>query len=127
MPTIAQLVRKGREKVESKTKSPALRRCPQQERSMCEGLHNNSEKAELSPEKSCKGKTYECDGSYSIYTRRRAQPSGTLYSYDKRRKSKRPSGCQIPYYQGYSGFHGSYRQKTRKIKIWIQETQINRE
>ena len=34
MPTISQLIRKGREKVTSKTKSPALRGCPQK-RGVC--------------------------------------------------------------------------------------------
>ena len=34
MPTISQLVRKGRYRVESKTKSPALQRCPQR-RGVC--------------------------------------------------------------------------------------------
>ena len=34
MPTISQLVRKGRYRIESKTKSPALQRCPQR-RGVC--------------------------------------------------------------------------------------------
>lgn len=34
MPTISQLVRRGREKVQVKTKSPALQRCPQK-RGVC--------------------------------------------------------------------------------------------
>lgn len=43
MPTIAQLVRSGREKVESKTKSPALRRCPQQ-RGVCVRVYTTTPK-----------------------------------------------------------------------------------
>ncbi len=43
MPTIAQLVRRGREKVESKTKSPALRRCPQQ-RGVCVRVYTTTPK-----------------------------------------------------------------------------------
>jgi len=34
MPTINQLIRKGREKIKSKTKSPALKECPQR-RGVC--------------------------------------------------------------------------------------------
>ncbi|HEY8535544.1 MAG TPA: 30S ribosomal protein S12, partial [Vicinamibacterales bacterium] len=34
MPTINQLVRKGRQKIETKTKSPALQQCPQK-RGVC--------------------------------------------------------------------------------------------
>jgi small subunit ribosomal protein S12 len=43
VPTIAQLVRSGREKVESKTKSPALRRCPQQ-RGVCVRVYTTTPK-----------------------------------------------------------------------------------
>lgn len=43
MPTIAQLVRHGREKVESKTKSPALRGCPQQ-RGVCVRVYTTTPK-----------------------------------------------------------------------------------
>jgi len=43
VPTIAQLVRGGREKVESKTKSPALRRCPQQ-RGVCVRVYTTTPK-----------------------------------------------------------------------------------
>jgi len=43
VPTIAQLVRRGREKVVSKTKSPALRRCPQQ-RGVCVRVYTTTPK-----------------------------------------------------------------------------------
>ncbi len=43
MPTIAQLVRHGREKVESKTQSPALRNCPQQ-RGVCVRVYTTTPK-----------------------------------------------------------------------------------
>jgi small subunit ribosomal protein S12 len=43
MPTIAQLVRKGREKVEEKTKSPALRGCPQK-RGVCTRVYTTTPK-----------------------------------------------------------------------------------
>lgn len=43
MPTIAQLVRNGREKVKTKTKSPALRRCPQK-RGVCVRVYTTTPK-----------------------------------------------------------------------------------
>jgi len=43
VPTIAQLVRQGREKVESKTKSPALGSCPQQ-RGVCVRVYTTTPK-----------------------------------------------------------------------------------
>ncbi len=43
MPTIAQLIKKGREAVKSKTKSPALRRCPQK-RGVCVRVYTTTPK-----------------------------------------------------------------------------------
>ena len=43
MPTISQLVRKGREKVRSKTDSPALRNCPQK-RGVCVRVYTTTPK-----------------------------------------------------------------------------------
>jgi small subunit ribosomal protein S12 len=43
VPTIAQLVRHGRKKVESKTKNPALRGCPQQ-RGVCVRVYTTTPK-----------------------------------------------------------------------------------
>ncbi|MBI3592179.1 MAG: 30S ribosomal protein S12 [Nitrospirae bacterium] len=43
MPTIAQLVRNGRKKVERKTKSPALKSCPQK-RGVCVRVYTNTPK-----------------------------------------------------------------------------------
>ena len=43
MPTIAQLVRLGRQRVEEKTKSPALRSCPQK-RGVCTRVYTTTPK-----------------------------------------------------------------------------------
>ncbi|MBE0426770.1 MAG: 30S ribosomal protein S12 [Nitrospirae bacterium] len=43
MPTISQLVNKGREKVRSKTKSPALKECPQK-RGVCVRVYTTTPK-----------------------------------------------------------------------------------
>jgi len=43
VPTIAQLVSNGREKVKTKTKSPALRRCPQK-RGVCVRVYTTTPK-----------------------------------------------------------------------------------
>lgn len=43
MPTIAQLVKKGRQKVEKKTKSPALQSCPQR-RGVCVRVYTTTPK-----------------------------------------------------------------------------------
>ena len=42
MPTISQLVRNGREKIFNRTKSPALKMCPQkQKKSICRSIFTN--------------------------------------------------------------------------------------
>lgn len=43
MPTISQLVKKGREKVEKRTKSPALQECPQR-RGVCVRVYTTTPK-----------------------------------------------------------------------------------
>ncbi len=43
VPTISQLVRKGRKKVHKKTKSPALQSCPQR-RGVCTRVHTSTPK-----------------------------------------------------------------------------------
>ena len=43
MPTIAQLVRKGRQQLEVKTKSPALKACPQK-RGVCTRVYTTTPK-----------------------------------------------------------------------------------
>lgn len=43
MPTISQMINKGREAIKSKTKSPALRRCPQK-RGVCVRVYTTTPK-----------------------------------------------------------------------------------
>ena len=43
MPTVQQLIRKPRKKIVKKTKSPALKNCPQR-RGVCTCLYNNTKK-----------------------------------------------------------------------------------
>jgi small subunit ribosomal protein S12 len=43
VPTVAQLIKKGREKVTTKTKSPALKRCPQK-RGVCVRVYTTTPK-----------------------------------------------------------------------------------
>ena len=53
MPTIQQLVRKGRVKIEDKSKAPALDSCPQR-RGVCVRVYTTTpKKTELSHEKGC--------------------------------------------------------------------------
>jgi small subunit ribosomal protein S12 len=59
MPTIQQLVRKGRTKIVEKSKSPALDSCPQR-RGVCVRVYTTTpKKTKLSNEKGCQGKAYQ--------------------------------------------------------------------
>ena len=49
MPTINQLIRKGRRKVAVKSKSPALTNCPQRRGVLCAGDDTHTEEAEILP------------------------------------------------------------------------------
>ena len=56
MPTINQLVRKGRKQIEKKKKNSALMSCPQR-RGVCTRVYTTTpKKAEFSFKKSCQGK-----------------------------------------------------------------------
>ena len=55
MPTISQLVRKGRAKITKKSKSAALSSCPQR-RGVCTRVYTTTpKKAKFGHEKSCEG------------------------------------------------------------------------
>ena len=82
MPTISQLVRKGRKSMERTTKSPALKMCSAEKRSLRQGIYNYAQEAELCLKEGSKDKADEWDGGYSLYPRSRAQSSGTFYSDD---------------------------------------------
>ena len=82
MPTISQLVRKGRKSIERTTKSPALRMCPQK-RGVCVRVYTTTpKKPELCLKEGSKDEADEWDGGLSLYPRSRAQSSGTFYSDD---------------------------------------------
>ena len=63
MPTIQQLVRKGRTSIEDKSKSPALSSCPQR-RGVCVRVYTTTpKKPKLGDAKSCQGTVNQSKGS----------------------------------------------------------------
>ncbi len=73
MPTISQLVRKGRKVLVDKSKSPALDACPQR------------------PE-----------GGQQLHSRRGTQPAGALYRAGAWRSCKGPSRCTLSHRSWYA-------------------------
>lgn len=78
MPTINQLVRKSREKVEYKSNSPILKQCPQR-RGVCTAVRTMTPKKPNSALRKI-ARIRLTDGSrgYRLHPRHRPQPSGAL-------------------------------------------------
>ncbi len=74
MPTINQLVRKGREKLRQKSASPALKQCPQKRGVCTRVLHHDAEEAELGAAQGRPRSPHERDGSDLVHPGRGAQP-----------------------------------------------------
>ena len=55
MPTINQLIRKGRRKPKKKAKTPALQGCAPEERRVCKGIYIDTQKTQLCTAKSRQG------------------------------------------------------------------------
>ena len=69
MPTINQLVRKGRAKAEKKQGTPALKGRAPETRRLHQGVYIYAQKTELCIKKSCKGPVDNRHGSRRLYTR----------------------------------------------------------
>ena len=70
MPTIQQLVRKGRKKLVDKSKAPALDSCPQR-RGVCVRVYTTTPKKPNSAmRKGSQGKAYEPERSKCLYSGR---------------------------------------------------------
>lgn len=70
MPTINQLVRKGRQQVQYKSNAPILKQCPQR-RGVCTAVRTMTPKKPNSAlRKIARDPSYGWFGGYSIYTRR---------------------------------------------------------
>ena len=79
MPTINQLIRKGREVLKTKSTAPALKECPQK-RGVCTRV------------------------SYSLYSGYRSQSAGTFRCSDQGRPCKGPAWRALPYHSWFSGY-----------------------
>ena len=98
MPTIQQLVRKGRQVLVEKSKSPALDACPQR-RGVCVRV-------------------------YTLHSGRRAQPARALHRAGARWPCERPSGCALPHRPRHARHRrrGRTHAKTFQIRCQAPET-----
>ena len=87
MPTINQLIRKGREQRTSKSNSPILQKCPQK-RGVCLQVKTQTPK-----------KPNSAPGHWP-------QSAGTLGGFDSRRQGARPAWRSVPHHPWYVGCGG---------------------
>ena len=112
MPTINQLVRKGRKEIAAKSTAPALQKgfnalkkkstdaSSPQKRGVCTSVKTVTPKKPNSAlRKIARGKTYKWNRGFSLHSRRRSQSSGAQCCSYQRRKNQRPSGSKIPHCQ----------------------------
>ena len=77
MPTISQLVRKGRKTVRTKSKRPDLQGCPQKRGRLPAGDDAHAEEAELRPPQGGQGAAEQRARDHRVHSWRGTQPPGT--------------------------------------------------
>ena len=88
MPTIQQLVRKGREVIEIKSKSRALDACPQR-RGVCVRVYTTTPKKPNSAMRKV--------ARVRLTNSKESQSSGALHRAREGRSCEGPSGCTLPH------------------------------
>ena len=121
MPTINQLVRKGRTKIQEKGENTCSSKLSAETRCMCKGLYIYSQKTQFCPEKS---RQSEIDKRYRgnlVYPRGRPQSSGALGCAYPRRTGQGFARCTLPYHKGYHGYRRCGRSTAGPFQIWGQK------
>ena len=91
VPTVNQLVRKGRKAPVAKTKTPALAERTAEARRLHARLHDHPEEAELGAAQGRARPADERDGGRRLHSRRGAQPAGALGRPHPRRPRQGPA------------------------------------
>jgi hypothetical protein len=103
MPTINQLVRKGRQQVEKKNKAPALQANPQK-RGVCTRVYTTTPKKPNSAlRKVARVRLVERVRGHGLHPGRGAQPAGALDRADPGRPREGPAGRALPHHPGDPG------------------------
>ncbi len=99
MPTISQLVRKGRKVIVDKSKSPALDNCPQR-RGVCVRVYTTTPKK---------------PNSAMRKVRRGTQLAGAQHRAGSWRSCKGPSRCTLSHRSRYSGYRRCSKPHTASL------------
>ena len=103
MPTISQLVRKGRAKIAKKSKSAALDSCPQR-RGVCTRVYTTTPKKPNSAMRKVARVRLTNGNEVNAYIPGEGQPPRALDSIGKRRKSKRFTRGTLPHRTWCTGY-----------------------
>ena len=107
MPTISQLVRKGRRDVADKSKSPALDNCPQR-RGVCVRGYTTTPKKPNSA----------MEGGHLLQPRRGSQPAGALNCARSRWSCEGPPWCALPHRSRYTRYRWCGQPYAAPFKVW---------
>src|SRR5487761_904424 len=112
VPTFAQLVRHGREKLRTKTKSPALEGCPEK-RGVCVRVYTQTPKKPNSALRKVARSPHQFRRSHHVHPRHRPQFAGAL----DRARARRPR-------QGFAGSSLSRNSRDARCR-WRRESQAS--
>ena len=113
MPTISQLIRKGREKVIYKGKAPAMTRCPQK-RGVCTRVYTTTPKKPNSAlRKVARVRLTNGIEVTSLHPGRGPQPPGALGGDDPRRPREGPPGRPLPHHPRHARLRRCRRAASR--------------
>jgi hypothetical protein len=124
MPTINQLIKRGRRRLPKRKSSPALDRCPQKRGGLRAGFHHDPEEAEFGPSEGRPGAAHQRDGSDHVHPGRRAQSPRALRRSHPRRPGQRSPRRSVSRDPRCSGYVGGSGPKAGAIQIRCQAAQV---
>ena len=99
MPTINQLVRKGRKEIAAKSTAPALQKGFNALKKKSTDTSSPQKRGVCTSVMTVTPKKYKWNRGFSLHSRRRSQSSGAQCCSYQRSKNQRPSGSKIPHCQ----------------------------
>ena len=124
MPTINQLVRQPRSPKKKRSKSPALKKCPQR-RGVCLQVKTKTPKKPNSALRKVAWVRLSTGQEVIAYIGGEGtQPARTQHRARTRRSCKRPSWCALPHRAWNFRLCGCERPQTIKIEIWGKTSQV---
>jgi len=129
MPTISQLVRKGRKRAIKKSKAPAMKGNPQK-RGVCLVVRTVSPKKPNSALRACPPDLLRTEesrhGSNGLHSGHWAQPPGTQRRADPWRPCQGPAGRPLPYRPWHAGHAGHQGPQEQPLQVRHQAAQAGR-